>query len=105
MGAHRGFSRSAAMASRWRRRPMCVLIADAPAPAALREISARGALLDTNSRPEIGGTVELRHPEAGTIEGRVRAHSADGIAIQFDCGARSAAFALAAIAADMSRPA
>jgi hypothetical protein len=93
------------MASRWRRRRMCVLIADVPAPAALRHVSARGAFLETNARPPLGGRIELHHPEAGAIAGTVRSLSHDGISVGFDCGERSVAFALAAIAADMSRPA
>jgi hypothetical protein len=96
---------STAMASPWRRRRMCVLIADAPAPAALREVSARGAFLETNARPALGATVELRHPEAGSIEATVRSLSDDGIQLGFVCGERSVAFALAAITADMSKPA
>jgi len=95
----------AIMASRWRRRPMCVLIDERPAPAALRHVSARGAFLETNARPELGCRVELHHPEAGAIAATVRSVSPDGVSIGFDCGERSVAFALAAIAADMSRPA
>lgn len=94
-----------AMASRWRRRSMCVLIADHPAPAALREVSATGAFLETNARPELGRSIELHHPEAGPISGTVHALASDGISVGFDCGERSVAFALAAIASDMSRPA
>ena len=93
------------MASRWRRRTLCVLIADLPCPAALREVSATGAFLETNARPPLGGSVELHHPEAGAIEATVRSLAPDGIAIGFDCGEHSVAFALAAITADMSRPA
>ncbi len=59
------------MASRWRRRRMCVLIAGDAAPAALREISATAAFLETNARPALGSRVELHHPEAGAIEGAV----------------------------------
>ena len=92
------------MASRWRRRRMCVLIADAPAPAALREVSARGAFLETNARPALGSAVELRHPEAGAIRGIVQALASDGVRVGFTCGEHSVGFALAAIAADMSRP-
>jgi len=84
---------------------MCVLIADHPAPAALREISATGAFLETNARPALGATVELHHPEAGSIDAIVSSLSNDGIALGFACGEASVAFALAAIAADMSRPA
>ena len=95
----------AQMASRWRRRRMCVLIAEHPAPAALREVSAMGAFLETNARPPLGASVELHHPEAGAILAEVRGLADDGISIGFPCGERSVAFALAAIAADMSRPA
>lgn len=104
MGATRSLDSSTNMATRWRRRRMCVLIADMPAPAALREISAAGAFLETNARPPLGGFVELRHPDAGTIRGSVRFLAEDGIAIAFDGGEHAVAFALAAIAADMSRP-
>jgi len=83
---------------------MCVLITESPSPAALREVSATGAFVETNARPGLGTQVELRHPEAGTITGEVRAVADDGVTIRFDCGERSVAFALAAIAADMSRP-
>jgi hypothetical protein len=92
------------MATRWRRRRMCVLVAGRPAPAALRDVCATGAFVETALRPKVGSRVELRHPEAGIISGSVRALAADGIAIAFTCGERSVAFALAAIAADMSRP-
>ena len=84
---------------------MCVLIADAPAPAALREISGAGAFLETNARPPLGNMVELRHPEAGAIHGRVTALASDGVRIAFDGGEPAIAFALSAVAADMSRPA
>jgi hypothetical protein len=105
MAARRKFVGKVAMASRWRRRRMCVLIADLPAPAALREISAGGAFLETNARPALGAAVELYHPEAGTIAGTVRALAHDGVSLAFDCSEQSVAFALAAIASDMSRPA
>ena len=75
---------------------MCVLIADNPAPAGLRDVSASGAFLETNARPPVGMAIELHHPEAGAIAGTVQAVAADGISV---------AFALAAITSDMSRPA
>jgi hypothetical protein len=93
------------MASRWRRRRMCVLITDLPVPAALRTVSATGAFLETNARPPLGTEVELHHPEAGAIAGVVQALSNAGVEIAFACGEQSVAFALAAITADMSRPA
>jgi hypothetical protein len=105
MGARRKFIGATAMASRWRRRRMCVLIADLPVPAALREISATGAFLETNLRPALGAGVELLHPEAGTIGGTVCSLAHDGITISFEFSEQSVAFALAAITSDMSRPA
>lgn len=73
--------------------------------AALREVSAAGAFLETNARPALGARVTLRHPEAGTIGAVVRSLASDGITLGFDTGSASMAFALAAITADMSRPA
>ena len=84
---------------------MCVLIAGKPAPAALRTISATGAFLETNVRPALGSRVELHHPDAGAIEGAVEAVCHDGIRLGFACTEQSVAFALAAITADMSKPA
>ncbi|WP_284734434.1 hypothetical protein [Sphingosinicella terrae] len=104
MGALRSFEGRNVMATRWRRRRLCVLVADRPAPAALTEVSAVGARLETPLRPPIGSTVELRHPEAGRISAQVRSLVPDGIAVDFLCNEHSVAFALAAIAADMSRP-
>jgi hypothetical protein len=83
---------------------MCVLVADTPAPAALREVSARGAFLETNARPPLGARVELRHPEAGSIHATVYAIAHDGIRLGFACSESSVAFAVAAITSDMSSP-
>ncbi|MDP9404611.1 MAG: hypothetical protein M3P85_15120 [Actinomycetota bacterium] len=82
-----------------------MLIAETPMPAGLRDVSATGAFLETNARPALGSTIELHHPEAGAIAGVVQALAGDGIQITFQCSERSMAFALAAITADMSRPA
>lgn len=97
-------AKSPAMASRWRRRQMCILIADAPAPAALRSISGAGAFLETNARPEIGRTVTLHHPEAGMIGGEVITLAHDGVGLAFDRSAAAVAFALGAVASDMTAP-
>ena len=83
---------------------MCLLVAGDPAPAALRTISASGAFLETSARPALGEAVELHHPEAGAIAATVRSLGPDGVELGFACGEGSVAFALAAIAADMSRP-
>jgi len=103
MGALGRIDRDSGMATRWRRRRMCVLLAGGPAPAALRDVSARGAFVETNARPAIGERVELRHPHAGSISGVVTGLAADGVQLAFACGEASVAFALAAIAADMTR--
>ncbi len=105
MGAAASLNGRGNMASRWRRRRMCVLIADNPCPAALRQVSAAGAFLETNARPELGASVELHHPEAGAIEAKVSSLAHDGVGLAFRTSERSVAVALAAIAADMSRPA
>jgi hypothetical protein len=105
MGALRKIGGRSTMASPWRRRRMCVLIDQRPVPAGLRHISAAGAFLETNARPALGASVELHHPDAGAIQAVVRALADDGIELGFDCGEVSVAFAMAAIAADMSRPA
>ena len=104
MAAQAQIGSEKAMASRWRRRRMCILVADTPAPAALREVSARGAFLETNARPPLGARVELRHPEAGTIQATVYALALDGIRLGFSCSEASVAFVVAAIAADMTSP-
>jgi hypothetical protein len=104
MGATARFGGKTRMASPWRRRRMCVLVAGEAAPAALREISATAAFLETNMRPAPGSSVELHHPEAGAIEGTVQAICPDGLRLAFPCSEASVAYALAAIAADMSRP-
>ncbi|WP_395611818.1 hypothetical protein [Allosphingosinicella sp.] len=105
MGVAASLDAQSNMASRWRRRRMCVLIADNPSPAALRQVSAAGAFLETNARPTLGASVELHHPDAGAIEAEVSSLAHDGIGLAFRTSERSVAFALAAIAADMSRPA
>ena len=87
----------------WRKRRMCMILSDAPAPAALREISGTGAFLETNARPPLESRVCFHHPEAGAIDARVTAIASDGIRISFAAGIGSMAFALAAIAADMTQ--
>lgn len=104
MGAIDRIDGKGAMATKWRRRTMCVLLAGEPAPATLRSVSATGAFLETNARPAAGAKVELRHPDAGAIAATVRALCDDGIELGFACSEASVAFALSAIAADMSRP-
>lgn len=82
-----------------------MLIADLPVPAALRDVSANGAFIETCARPALGSGVELHHPEAGAIAGTVGSLTREGIGIRFTCDESAVAFAMAAIAADMSRPA
>jgi len=105
MGVRAHFVGATAMASPWRKRRMCVLLAGQPVSASLREVSATGAFLETNARPALGLRVELRHPEAGPITAVVQSVSCEGISLRFDLTEKSVAFALAAITADMSNPA
>ena len=91
------------MASPWRRQRMCLLVSDAPSPAALRDISAAGAFVETLARPALGTAVELRHPEAGAIRAHVAGLTGDGVALRFDRDGRAVAFALTAIGSDMCR--
>lgn len=102
MGAIGRIGSETAMVSRWRRRRMCVLIDERPAPAGLRDVSSTGAFLETVVRPELGRSVELHHPEAGAIEGVVESHEQSGIRLSFPCTDRSMAFAVAAIVSDMT---
>lgn len=90
---------------RWRQRRLCILHADTSAPAAIRDINARTAFLETNARPPLGARVRLEHKEAGIICCEVAGLARDGIAISLPGDARAVGFALAVIAADMSVPA
>lgn len=93
-----------AMASRWRRRRICELrIGDQIQMAALRDVSGGGALLEIHQPPMLGAEVELRHPDAGTIVGHVSEIGEGRIRIGFDGRENAVAFALGAIAADMTR--
>ncbi len=104
MGARFELTADAAMTTRWRQRRMCVLACGAEYPAGLRSVSAGGAFVETNARPALGDAVTLHHPEAGRVGGTVDAVHADGVALRFAGDEAAMAFALAAIAADMSRP-
>lgn len=105
MGARADINAGKAMTTRWRRRQMCVLVADGDRLVAIRTVSALGAFVETDVRPELGSPVALRHPEAGAIAGHVQAHHSDGLSVRFDGSEAAVAFALSTIAADMSRPA
>ena len=96
--------RPVAMASRWRRRRLCELRAgDVVQTVSLRDISGSGARLDTRQPLPLGTLVELRHPDAGSISARVSEIGENEIRISFDRQERAIAFALGAIAADMTR--
>jgi hypothetical protein len=91
------------MATPWRKRRMCMLIADTPVPAALRDISGSGAFLETNARPPMASKVIFHHPEAGAIDALVTGFAQDGIRISFSGDSAAVAFALAAITSDMTQ--
>ena len=92
-----------AMASRWRRRRICELHAGGTShKVALHDISGSEARIDIDQPPALGSEVELRHPYAGSITGRVSDICERGIRISFDRQEAAVAFALGAIAADMT---
>lgn len=91
--------------TRFRSRRICTLVAGTRTDSGrLREISAAGAVLDTNARPALGEPVLLRHPEAGEISAKVSRHTRDGIGLSFVLDERTVAFAMLALATDMTRP-
>ncbi len=93
-----------AMATPWRRRTTCRLIdRDRTLAAVLVDIDGRGARLEATNPPPIGAEVELHHPEAGAISAKVQAIHANGLRIAFDRNEAAIAFALATIAADMTK--
>ena len=104
MSVWQRIERPVPMASPWRRRRVCRLMVDGQVQqVALRDISGTGARLDIGNPPPLGTRVELVHPDAGSIEGRVTAIGERDIRIGFDISERTMAFALGAIAADMTR--
>ncbi len=92
--------KSVSTANRWRQRRMCALVTTEVAPGCLRSVSARGAFLETNARPTLGGHATLHHPDAGAIDAIIVGHDADGVRLAFDYDADSVGFALGVIAAD-----
>jgi hypothetical protein len=92
------------LGARFRSRRVCTLVAGTRlASGRLRELSAAGAILETNARPALGEEVLLRHPEAGEIDARVSRHTRDGIGLSFPLDERAVAFAMLALAIDMTR--
>jgi hypothetical protein len=83
-------------------RPLCLLLVDRPMPAALCEVSGAGARIETHARLTPGTSVTLRHPEAGSIVGKVIGRDAQGTHLAFDRSEAAVAFALAAITAGMT---
>lgn len=97
------FDRSVAMATRWRRRSVCTLSADGSSQSVtLRAIDGNGAQLEVGDPPAPGSQIQLRHPHAGTIAGKVTESGHRTIRIGFDRSEAAIAYALAAIAADMT---
>ena len=100
-GVHRLVDRRAY--ARFRSHRLCLIVAGTRRdPARLRELSAAGAMLDTNARPPLGEAVRLQHPEAGEIAARVSRHTRDGVGLAFDLGDAAVSFAMLAYVADMT---
>lgn len=97
-------AREQAMASRWRRRRPCLIYDEVVHSAALIEVSGRGALIETGANLTIATEVTLSHPDAGEIRGVVDAITVRGVQLAFHMSEASVAFAVAAIASDMSDP-
>jgi hypothetical protein len=94
-----------AMASPWRRRRVCALaLPHEVVSVALRRVSGSAAWLETTLVVPVGTIAELRHPDAGTICGRISAIDADGLVLGFDGSEAAVAFALGATIADMTAP-
>ena len=85
------------------RRPLIALAVGVPEPAALETVSGRGATIRSNAAPDCGTMVTLVQPAAGEIVDEVHAISKAGIELSFAGDEDSVAFALSAIAADMTQ--
>jgi len=70
--------------------------------AALRDVSAAGAFIETDHVFHIDEPVILSHPLAGTIRARVVRVGRDGAALRFTAGEDAATFALASLCAGMT---
>jgi hypothetical protein len=79
------------------RRTLCTLVAGSRSPAVIRDLSARGAELQTAQRLPLGASVELLHPAGGRAAGLVSGILPGGLRIAFKVDARSVAFALAVL--------
>jgi hypothetical protein len=70
--------------------------------AALRDVSAAGAFIETDHPLHIDEAVVLSHPLAGAIRARVVRVARDGAALRFLAGEDAATFALASLCAGMT---
>ncbi len=70
--------------------------------AAMRDISAAGAFVETDHPLDIDQQVMLSHPLAGVIRARVVRVGRDGAAVRFVVGEDAATFALASLCAGMT---
>lgn len=93
----------AGASTRFRSQRLCILVAGTRRdPARLRDISAAGATLDTLSRPALGESVQLHHPDAGEITACVARHSREGIGLSFEIDDAAVSFAMLVLATDMT---
>lgn len=87
-----------------KQRQLCRLEWESDVTAIVRDVSGRGAFVETVQRPPLGSTVRLRHLQAGAIECAVTAHAPAGITVAFPAGTGATGFALAVVAAGLMRP-
>ena len=81
---------------------MCIVEAGRPIPVALDHISGRSLHIHSNSPLMIGEKVTLNHPVAGAISGEIAARGNCGVEVRLAGDESAIAFALSAIAADMT---
>jgi hypothetical protein len=82
----------------------CVVLARNPVQAMLASLTGNLAVLETAAPLPVGTSIDLLHPEAGMIPGRVVGSTADRMSIAFNAGNRRLGYAIRALARALARP-
>lgn len=77
---------------------VCILLADNPVMARIKEIAGNRVTLETSAAPAIGARIELHHPAGGVIAANVVDTVKNGIRIAFNASDRATRFALSVMA-------